>query len=256
MNKVNLPSGSYELLDERVRREMIDGAAREAIKVRIAGLTAEEAAALFVTDLTWSVTNDADTDHPMTDDRSHYKVPGDIISHRDGTVTVIMGEDLPEQRLSDALDTITGGGVRTVAEARVTRAKVESLFCAAADKLTGDEVIQCRQLAAEWQPGTYQAGDVRTDGGYPYKCVQAHDSTDNPAWRPSTERALWSPYHGTSPETALPFVQPTCAEDMYKAGEYMVWTDGEIMRAGQDTNYSPVDYPGAWESEVNSDENA
>ena len=32
-----------------------------------------------------------------------------------------------------------------------------------------------------------------------------------------------------------------------RAGEYMVWTDGSIKRATQDTAYSPADYPPAWE---------
>lgn len=36
-----------------------------------------------------------------------------------------------------------------------------------------------------------------------------------------------------------------------RAGEYMVWTDGSIKRATQDTAYSPEDFPGAWEKQVN-----
>ena len=34
---------------------------------------------------------------------------------------------------------------------------------------------------------------------------------------------------------------------MYRAGEYMVWTDGTIYRCKADTNFSPVDYAQAWE---------
>ena len=34
---------------------------------------------------------------------------------------------------------------------------------------------------------------------------------------------------------------------MYRAGEYMIWTDGSIQRCKEDTNHSPEDYPEAWE---------
>ena len=98
----------------------------------------------------------------------------------------------------------------------------------------------------EWSPGAYSTGDVRTYGGAPYKCVQSHDSTDNPDWTPDATPALWIQYHGTSPDTARPWVQPTGAHDMYKAGEYMIWTDGNIYRCLSDTNFSPAEYAQAW----------
>ena len=100
-----------------------------------------------------------------------------------------------------------------------------------------------------WAPGIYNAGDVRTQGGVPYKCVQAHDSTDNPNWTPATTPALWIQYHGTSAASARPWVQPTGAHDMYKAGEYMIWTDGNVYRCLSDTNFSPAEYAQAWSVE-------
>lgn len=130
-------------------------------------------------------------------------------------------------------------GIRTMAR---------RMFAQSAAEMTCDEVIQCRALAEEWTPGVHQAGEVRTVDGYPYKCRQAHDTEvypdivpDGAAWA-----AFWIPYHGTSPETALPFVQPTCAEDMYQAGEYMIF-DSTIYRCMEDTAYSPTDYPSGWE---------
>ena len=35
--------------------------------------------------------------------------------------------------------------------------------------------------------------------------------------------------------------------DGYKAGEYMIWTDGTVKKCVQDTNFSPEEYPQAWE---------
>ena len=95
----------------------------------------------------------------------------------------------------------------------------------------------------EWQPGAYVIGDVRMYEGNPYKCVQAHDG----AWNPADTPALWMQYHGTSAITARPWVAPSGAHDMYKSGEYMIWTDGNVYRCKQDTTYSPNDYPAAWE---------
>lgn len=99
----------------------------------------------------------------------------------------------------------------------------------------------------EWKPGVYDIGDVRMDGDAPYKCVQYHDSTQNPGWRPSTVPALWMQYHGTTRETARPFIHPTGAHDMYLIGEYIIWTDGRIMRARMGTVYSPEEYAAVWE---------
>lgn len=98
-----------------------------------------------------------------------------------------------------------------------------------------------------WKPGVYAAGDVRSYAGIPYKCVQPHDSTQTPEWTPAAVPALWMQYHGTTVETARPWLAPTGAHDMYKAGEYMVWKDGTTRRCIVDTAYSPVDAPSAWE---------
>lgn len=100
-----------------------------------------------------------------------------------------------------------------------------------------------------WTPGKFYANDVRTDAGIPYKCVQEHDSTGNVSWNPAATPALWMQYHGTEKDYARPWVQPTGAHDMYKAGEYMIWTDGEIYLCLIDTVYSPIDYPQAWEKQ-------
>lgn len=99
----------------------------------------------------------------------------------------------------------------------------------------------------QWKPGAYAIGDVRMHGGNPYKCVQAHDSTENPTWTPDTTPALWMQYHGTTKATARPWIAPTGAHDMYKSGEYMIWTDGSTKKCITDTTYSPDVYPQAWE---------
>ena len=119
-------------------------------------------------------------------------------------------------------------------------------------------------MARPWTPGAYAVGDVRVYGGIPYRCVQAHDSSANPGvpyrcvqahdssanpgWTPDATPALWIQYHGTTPETARPWVAPAGAHDIYRAGEYMIWTDGQMYKCLQDTNFSPTEYAQAWEA--------
>ena len=130
--------------------------------------------------------------------------------------------------------------------AALRRIKREAI--AAAPTAAPDDVIADAALLRPWTPGDYAAGDVRVQDGYPYKCCQAHDSTDNPDWDPATNRALWVPYNATTAKWALPYAAPTGAHDAYQDGEYMVWTDGQIYRCNTDnTVWGPDTLPGAWE---------
>ena len=119
---------------------------------------------------------------------------------------------------------------------------------------TGDKTlaIACMVFFEPWKPGVYAAGDIRTnpETGYPRECMLDHDSTVNTDWTITTA-TLWKPYHSRKKEYALPWETPTGVHDMYKAGEYMVWTDYGIYKCLTDTNFNPVDYPSAWEKEVN-----
>ena len=123
-----------------------------------------------------------------------------------------------------------------------------------AEKLEASEdktlAIACMAFFEPWIPAVYSVGDVRTDPatGYPYECILEHDSIANTTWDISV-RTLWKPYHSRKKEYALPWEQPTGAHDMYKAGEYMIWTDYEVYKCISDTNYSPADYAAAWKKQ-------
>lgn len=114
----------------------------------------------------------------------------------------------------------------------------------------GDEVIlQCSGLAEEWVAGDHKVGEIYNTGReQTWECYQAYDNAvypdikpDNPAWYTFNR-----PLHGKSPETARPFVPVQGAHDMYKAGEYMLYTDNKLYKCVQDTNFSPTDYARAW----------
>ena len=119
--------------------------------------------------------------------------------------------------------------------------------------MSADDTITVAALSDEWAEEAYQEGDillVAYEGAHqPWKCRQAHDTTTYPDITPdgSAWRTFWIPFHGTSPETARPFVPVQGAHDMYRAGEYMVYTDGKTYRCLSDTNFSPEEYPQAWE---------
>lgn len=117
--------------------------------------------------------------------------------------------------------------------------------------VTADEVIAMTPALPAWEPGPYAAGDVRGYEGAPYRCAQAHDSTENPAWTPPATPALWAPYHATAKEFALPYQAPTGAQDAYNEGEWMVWTDANAYRCKRDgTVWGPDQAADAWEEDA------
>lgn len=114
--------------------------------------------------------------------------------------------------------------------------------------LTEDKtlIISCAKLLKEWQPGKYELGDIRTDGKTPYECILSHDSIENPDWDISV-RTLWKPYHSRKLQWALPWQQPSGSYDIYTAGEYMIWKDGNTYLCKEDTSFNPEEYTFAWE---------
>ena len=109
-----------------------------------------------------------------------------------------------------------------------------------------NEAIEGMRL---WTPGAYTVSDVVRYNNIPYKCVQTHDSTNNSEWTPPSTPALWMEYHGTSKETARNWIAPTGAHDIYKQGEWMIFTDGKYYECLNDTAYSPTDYSSAWRAD-------
>ena len=104
-------------------------------------------------------------------------------------------------------------------------------------------------LYPKWVEGQHAAGEVYTARGQVWECIQAYDNAVYPDIVPGG--TAWGtfhrPLHATSPDTARPWVQPTGAHDIYKAGEYMT-LDGVLWKCLQDTAYSPAEYAAAWEA--------
>lgn len=113
-----------------------------------------------------------------------------------------------------------------------------------------DQKLRASGLYAPWTAGAFEKGDIRNALGQTWECHQAHDCGIYPDICPDSEAwpAFWRPLHGTSPETARPWVQPRFGTtDLYRAGECMVYGNGRIYRANRDTNFSPEEYAMDWE---------
>lgn len=113
-----------------------------------------------------------------------------------------------------------------------------------------NDVIDLVPALRVWRAGLHKAGAVAVYGGMPYCCVQTHDSTANPVWTPPATPALWAPYHATDAAHALPYQAPSGAQDAYKAGEWMMWTDGAAYQCvASSTVWGPDSRPQDWQEE-------
>lgn len=114
---------------------------------------------------------------------------------------------------------------------------------------TDNKKIELAAIFEDWVEGAYSVGDIRNANGQTWECFQEHDTASNPDIVPGNSAwyTFWRPLHGNSVETARPFVPVQGSHDMYRTGEYMVYTDGEIYKCLSDTNFSPDDYAQAWE---------
>lgn len=235
------------------KTELLAGYRRSVATIETTGLTYAEAVELFADGAVWSIEENGET---FTEWNSYTKA-GPITDNRDGTLTIKMGAaDTAEQTAQreaqaarELTATIAGRSVESREDAAELRSQLEAVYQAA--PMSADERIQNANLAKRWAAGRHEVDEICTvDGGaQPWKCIQAHDNSSNPDIVPGNPSwgTFWAPYHGTTQETALPWVAPTGAHDMYKTGEYMTYTDRKVYRCKSDTNFSPEDYAQAWE---------
>lgn len=233
------------------RQEYLAGFKRDVATITIVGIDYDEANRLFVDGAIWSIVEGKNT----YDQWNAYTKAGSITDNRDGTLVIKMGfKDTAEQvALNDAqaatarASMIAGRSVSSDTDAENVRAQVEALFQSA--DIDDDSKIRNDNLCAEWELGAYKIGDVRTHGGQVWECYQDCDTEKNPDIIPDNTSwfTFWRPLHGKTPETARPFVPVQGSHDMYRTGEYMIYTDGKMYKCKSDTNFSPDDYAQAWE---------
>lgn len=155
-------------------------------------------------------------------------------------------EDNPEQPEPE-----TSNYIPTAEQSAVVM--MRAAFAQQVETMDDDVIIQCSGLADTWTPGNHKVGEVYNAGDQTWECYQAYDNSVYQDVKPSDPSwyTFNRPLHGKSPATARPFVPVQGTHDMYRAGEYMVYTDGKTYRCKSDTNFSPSDYAQAWEVVVN-----
>lgn len=107
-----------------------------------------------------------------------------------------------------------------------------------------DNVMAFRVWLSE---ADYNRGDVRIDpeDGVPYWAMHNHGVSTGQIHQPSKSPTIWTHCHGTTPETARPFVAES--HNPYMEGHYCT-ENGEVKRCKQNnTIHAPSVYPAAWE---------
>lgn len=243
----------FDLLEASERDEMMAGHRRKVLTLVLNGTTYADVSAALTDGATLTIVDEQRHDNVITDRIK----PGPITDNRDGTITAKMGaENTVEQELQDEVTSktqiitaIAGKSVQTTEEAAAVRADVESLFAASA--MDDDGKMRSSYLCKEWAPGNHEKGEVYNAIGQTWEVHQAYDNSINPDIVPGDKS--WTtfnrPLHGKTPETARPWVAPQGAHDMYHTGEYMIYTDGKLYKCLSDTNFSPEEYPQAWEKQ-------
>ena len=122
------------------------------------------------------------------------------------------------------------------------------------ESATANEIIDMTALLEPWKAGTmenpvdYALNAVRVHSGTPWRCAMAHTHRGESGWAPGEGNAMWFPKHGTDRAHALPYVM-ICAETVYNAGEWMIWTDGLAYKCLRDgTSHGPDAQPDAWKA--------
>ena len=249
--ELKVDSKSFNLLSAVSNYEMMAGHQRNVLTIHINGSSYAELSEVLVDGVELTIVDGDGNEFRHVE----YSKAGSITDNRDGTYTCKMGyPNTTEQDLQDEVTSktqiitaIAGKTVQTTEEAAAVRADVESLF--AASTMDDDEKISASYLCKEWKLGKYEKGEVYNANGQTWEVHQAYDNSINPDIVPGDKS--WTtfnrPLHGKSPETARPWVAPQGAHDMYHSGAHMSFTDGELYKGVQDTNFNPTEYAQAWE---------
>lgn len=250
----------FDTSEAKIGHSILKGHNRETLTIT-ARMSYAEAAVHFVDGAVFTLTDKFGDSYEWHD----HGVAGAITDNRDGTITAVMGKNnTAEQDAQDevakareTVDTLAGQPISTAEDAAAVRAQIESVYAAA--NMDSDGRISNRNLAPLWKSGNHKtdevfcthAGDgLGSEWEQVWKVYQDYDNSIYPDIAPG--QSAWFtfniPYHGTTSETAMPFVPGQPAHAIYHSGEYMLFTDGIIYKCKLDTTYSPTEQPDAWEA--------
>lgn len=123
----------------------------------------------------------------------------------------------------------------------------ESAFNAAAAIINEDAAA----FRVWLENGDYLRGDVRIDPAdkTPYWAIHAHGASSGHVCQPSKTPSMWAHCHGTSPETARPFVAESY--NLYQQGHYCTENGAVFLCLQNNTVHAPSVLPSAWKQVEN-----
>lgn len=254
MKQIKIGEKYFDLDYATQTKEKFRDKLRSVISVKVNNTTYEDVKEAFVDDFSWSITDGHDSF-----DHSDYNLIGSILDNLDGSLIIRIGkqysaEEVLEQTVEEKnnnLTLLTGKQDVSTEDVAVLRADIEQLYVTST--ASADTKISSMSLCPDWVAGKHKVGDIykTTNEGVKqiWECIQAYDNDTYPNIIPTDPswHTFHKPFHGTTPETALEFVAPTGAHDIYKIGEYMLYTDNKIYKCIKDTNFTPEEQSDAWE---------
>lgn len=108
-----------------------------------------------------------------------------------------------------------------------------------------EDVKKIQKLFDVWSTNTLmKKGDFYTYNDVLYKVLQDHTSQAD--WNPEVAVSLFAKVLTDPAGTPLPWVKPG-ANNAYKKGDRVLWTDGKVYESTIDNNvWSPSEYPAGW----------
>lgn len=261
MKKIKIKENYFNLKIASINKETFRGTRRNVCTLTLVDTNYSDIKDNFIDGASWEIIDEGENHYDWSD----YNLAGSIIDLRDGTFTVKMAEKFSESELlqqnkislEENLKIVCGIEKQDDIKYTEIREDIEKLYALAS--IDNDARITMRNLCELWKKGNHKKGEIyRTVYGINtndqsreqvWECYANYDNSIYPDLTP--DDSSWftfnKPLHGTTPETAMPFVKPNHAEDIYKAGEYMIYTDGSVYKCISQTNFSPEEYGEAWE---------
>ena len=121
-----------------------------------------------------------------------------------------------------------------------------------ASTIEAPAALLCMEARDWWQPGKlYPSGTVlryafEAWGEQLVETIREVDTVTHPDWTPEAAPSEYKAYHGTSRETARPYLMRN-SEDRYMAGEWCLWVDKPYRCVVDNTVHDPDTLPGSWE---------
>ena len=254
MKQIKIGEKIFDMDYASQTKESFKGQIRSVIIVKVLNTTYADVKESFVDELSWSI-----VDGEQEYDHSDYNLIGSIMDNLDGSLIIRIGQQYSEKELLEqsveqakgAVSILAGEDNVTTEKATELRESIEQLYVTSDTSV--DTKINLMNFCPDWVAGNHTVGEIykTTKEGIRqiWECIQAYDNSTYPSLIPTDPswNTFHKPFHGTTPETALKYVAPTGAHDIYKIGEYMLYTDNKIYKCIKDTNFTPEEQSDAWE---------